>query len=75
MFVCRVVESEVEIHKLREPRYIGADGIIRAYNKSMALGNSLLLQVDKGKYAHTEDYVAHMQVTADKKSYILATDK
>ncbi|XP_030829188.1 vacuolar protein sorting-associated protein 13C isoform X3 [Strongylocentrotus purpuratus] len=71
----RVVESEVEIHKLREPRYIGADGIIRAYNKSMALGNSLLLQVDKGKYAHTEDYVAHMQVTADKKNYILATDK
>ncbi|XP_063952525.1 intermembrane lipid transfer protein VPS13A-like isoform X3 [Lytechinus pictus] len=71
----RVVESEVEIRKLREPRYIGADGIIRAYNKSMALGNSLLLQVDKGKYAHTEDYVAHLQVTPDKKSYVLATDK
>ncbi|XP_071479699.1 intermembrane lipid transfer protein VPS13A-like [Diadema antillarum] len=71
----RVAESDVEIRKLRDPRYIGADGIVRAYNRATALGNWLLKQINKGQFAQTEDYIAHLQVTADKKTYLVATDK
>ncbi|BFZ57125.1 Vacuolar protein sorting-associated protein 13 [Savitreella phatthalungensis] len=56
-----VFDSE-GIDKVRLPRHVGRDGIVRPYNASEALGLSWLKQLDNGKY-HREDYLAHYNVT------------
>ncbi len=64
-----------EVGKLRNPRVLHPDGIVRPYKKDDAAGLALLHQVEKGKYATTEDYVAHMVLTTDKKHVLVVTTK
>lgn len=78
-FICvsisRVVDVSEEVKKIRAPRYLGPDGVTRPYVRHDAEGLALLQMTEKGKFAATEDYVAHMMVTADKKSYLLVTTR
>ncbi|KAJ8035599.1 Vacuolar protein sorting-associated protein 13C [Holothuria leucospilota] len=69
----RVVDVSEEVKKIRAPRYLGPDGVTRPYVRHDAEGLALLQMTEKGKFAATEDYVAHMMVTSDKKSYLLVT--
>ena len=71
----RVTDVGDEVTKLRNPRLLQADGIMRPYNKDEAAGLALLHQVEKGKYAATEDYVCHMVLTTDKKHVLVLTSK
>ena len=73
--MCRVTEVGDEIGKLRNPRFLNPDGVVRPFNKDEASGLSLLHQVEKGKYAAVEDYVSHMVLTTDKKHVLVITDK
>ena len=61
--------------RLRLPRFLHLDGIVRPYEKHEAEGLFIFHQIDKGKYAQTEDYLAHMLLTPDKKHYLVATDR
>lgn len=55
---------------------IHADGIIRPYQLREAEGNQILQDVNKGKLAKTDTYVAHLVLDVKELKYILlVTDK
>ncbi|KAK1781448.1 hypothetical protein QBC45DRAFT_57630 [Copromyces sp. CBS 386.78] len=53
-----------ELDRVRLPRYIPADGIIRPYSQREALGQSWLKQIDNGKY-FDEQYIAHLELPTE----------
>ena len=55
-----VFDSE-GLDRVRLPRFIGADGIVRPYNQREALGQFWLKQLDNGKYFN-EQYIAHLEL-------------
>ncbi|KAG1695557.1 Vacuolar protein sorting-associated protein 13 [Nymphon striatum] len=84
----KVAEVSEETLKLRPPRFIHPDGVIRPYIRLEAEGYKLLLllkkigifdldlqEVEKGKYANTDNYIAHLILTVDGKYVLLVSDK
>ncbi|KAK4132156.1 vacuolar protein sorting-associated protein 13 [Trichocladium antarcticum] len=53
-----------ELDRVRLPRYVPGDGIVRPYNQREALGQSWLKQVDNGKY-FDEHYIAHLELPTE----------
>lgn len=53
-----------ELDRVRLPRHIPADGIVRPYSQREALGQSWLKQVDNGKY-FDEAYIAHLELPTE----------
>ncbi|KXX82464.1 Vacuolar protein sorting-associated protein 13 [Madurella mycetomatis] len=53
-----------ELDRVRLPRHVPADGIVRPYNQREALGQSWLKQVDNGKY-FDEQYIAHLELPTE----------
>ena len=53
-----------ELDRVRLPRYIPGDGIVRPYSQREALGQSWLKQVDNGKY-FDEQYIAHLELPTE----------
>ncbi|KAK0724982.1 hypothetical protein B0H67DRAFT_480247 [Lasiosphaeris hirsuta] len=53
-----------ELDRVRMPRYIPGDGIVRPYSQREALGQSWLKQVDNGKY-FDEHYIAHLELPTE----------
>ncbi|KAK3299597.1 uncharacterized protein B0H64DRAFT_389102 [Chaetomium fimeti] len=53
-----------ELDRVRLPRYIPADGVVRPYSQREALGQSWLKQVDNGKY-FDEAYIAHLELPTE----------
>ena len=47
------------------------DGVVRYYNLKEATGNKMLVNLDKGRYAETDVYVAHEPIQADKESVLM----
>ena len=52
------------LDRVRIPRFIPNDGIVRPYNQREALGQFWLKQVDNGKY-FDENYIAHLELPRD----------
>jgi vacuolar protein sorting-associated protein 13A/C len=50
-----------ELDRVRLPRYISGDGIVRPYSQREALGQFWLKQVDNGRY-FDETYIAHLEL-------------
>jgi len=73
--VKRVAELSEEVHRLRPPRYFQQDGVVKPYNRYEAEGNTLLKELEKGKFAVTDYYIAHVIVTQDGRAIFLVTDK
>ncbi|GIY23535.1 vacuolar protein sorting-associated protein 13 [Caerostris darwini] len=71
--VKRVTQVSDEVKRLRVPRFIRPDGIIRPYVKREAEGNKLLQEVEKGKYSNTDVYLVHVAV-GDDKLFLLVTN-
>ena len=71
----RVAEQMVEIRRLRPPRFLHTDGIVRPYIHLEAEGHNILQELEKGKFAKTDMYVAHVVVTANGKNILLVTNK
>ncbi|XP_031336343.1 vacuolar protein sorting-associated protein 13 isoform X2 [Photinus pyralis] len=72
--VKRATELGEETNRLRHPRFIQADGLVQPYKLSDAVGHKLLMDLEKGKYAHTDIYCAHYIIVL-KKEVLLITDK
>jgi vacuolar protein sorting-associated protein 13A/C len=49
------------LDRVRLPRFIGTDGIVRPYSQREALGQFWLKQLDSGKYFN-EQYIAHLEL-------------
>lgn len=60
------------LDRVRLTRFIGMDGIVRPYAQREALGQFWLKTVEDGKYFH-EDYIAHMDLGAQKDMIIMLT--
>ncbi|KAK4881008.1 hypothetical protein RN001_004327 [Aquatica leii] len=72
--VKRATDMGEETTRVRPPRFIQADGLIRHFILSEAVGYKTLIELDKGKYAHTDIYFAHFFIV-QKKEILLLTDK
>ncbi|KAL2157330.1 hypothetical protein VTH06DRAFT_6268 [Thermothelomyces fergusii] len=53
-----------ELERVRLPRHIPADGVVRPYSQREALGQSWLKQIDNGKY-FDEAYIAHLELPTE----------
>lgn len=71
----RIAEMSDEVRRLRPPRRFHNDLIIRPYNHQEAEGYAILRETEKGIYATTDEYIAHVVVTKDGKNVLLVTDK
>ncbi|EAL40459.3 AGAP005082-PA [Anopheles gambiae str. PEST] len=71
--VKRATELSDEAIRLRPPRYLHKDGIVRPYNRKEAEGCKLLREIDKGKFAATDAY-AYYEVIIDNKDVVVLTD-
>ena len=60
------------LDRVRLTRFIGMDGIVRPYSQREALGQFWLKTVEDGKYFN-EDYIAHMDLGAEKDMLIMLT--
>jgi hypothetical protein len=53
------VFDQQDIDRVRLPRFIASDGVLRPFSSRDALGQSWLKELDAGAYFH-ESYVAHL---------------
>lgn len=60
------------LDRVRLSRFIGMDGIVRPYSQREALGQFWLKTAEDGKYFH-EDYIAHMDLGAQKDMLVMVT--
>ncbi|KAK9674952.1 Vacuolar protein sorting-associated protein 13 [Basidiobolus ranarum] len=63
-----------DFDRVRLPRYIGIDGILRPYSGKEALGQFWLKQADKGAY-FDETYVAHLELKGEEMIALLTIKK
>lgn len=63
-----------DIDRIRLPRFIADDGILRAFNEREALGQSWLKNVENGKFFN-ESYVAHLNVRGSDAVFLLTTKR
>ncbi|XP_015795977.1 vacuolar protein sorting-associated protein 13 [Tetranychus urticae] len=68
----RAVDINAEAEKQRPTRHFHIDGVLRPYNRHEAIGKSILRDVDKGRFASTDNYVAHCHLTPE--TVLLITD-
>ncbi|TIB10448.1 hypothetical protein E3P92_03204 [Wallemia ichthyophaga] len=61
-----------DIDRIRLPRFIADDGVLRAYSERESLGQSWLKNVENGKYFN-ETYVAHLNVRGSDAVLLLTT--
>ncbi|XP_050092629.1 intermembrane lipid transfer protein Vps13 isoform X2 [Anopheles aquasalis] len=71
--VKRATELSDETIRLRPPRFLHKDGIVRPYNRREAEGYKFLREIDKGKFWDTDSY-AYYEVMIDNKDVVVLTD-
>ena len=71
----RITDFSGEIHRLRPPRRLHNDKIIRPYILEEAEGYNLVAETEKGKYIDSDEYVCHANIKEDGKIVFIATDK
>lgn len=62
------------IDRVRLPRFIASDGVLRPYSGREALGQSWLKDLDAGAY-FGESYVAHLDIPGDDAVAILSNQR
>ncbi len=75
--VKRAAAVEEATHRVRPARFLRPDGVVRNYNLAEATGNRVLLDVEKGRYAESDAYVAHVEIdtSSPASSVFLVTSK
>ncbi|CAF0841714.1 unnamed protein product [Adineta steineri] len=73
--VKQTVQPEEIVRRVRYPRHIGCDGLVRPYISHEAMGFFILNKLEDGKYAKFDTYVAHITCSDDPPSWLLATSK
>lgn len=62
-----------ELSRVRPARFIQLDGVVRNYNLKEATGNKILMELDKGKYAESDSYIAHEEIVARTPTAFMVT--
>ena len=63
-----------DVNRLRPPRFLHADGIVRPFCVREAEGNKLLKEIEKGKYANSDTF-SHYEVIVEKRDVLLLSDQ
>ncbi|CAF1245225.1 unnamed protein product [Adineta ricciae] len=71
----RTAQQEEVVRRVRYPRHVGRDGLVRPYISHEAMGFYILNRLHDGKYAKTDTYVAHITCSESPPSWLLATSK
>uniref|UniRef100_A0A182FL84 Vacuolar protein sorting-associated protein 13 n=1 Tax=Anopheles albimanus TaxID=7167 RepID=A0A182FL84_ANOAL len=71
--VKRATELSDETMRLRPPRFLHKDGIVRPYNRREAEGHKFLREIDKGKFWDTDTY-AYYEMIIENKDVVVLTD-
>ncbi|UJR35157.1 hypothetical protein I4U23_027926 [Adineta vaga] len=71
----RTAQQEEVIRRVRYPRHVGRDGLVRPYISHEAMGFFILNRLHDGKYAKIDTYVAHITCSESPPSWLLATSK
>ncbi|CAM9994575.1 unnamed protein product [Lampetra fluviatilis] len=70
----RQAEASETVEKMRPPRVIQEDGIIRPYSRREGEGSQLVQKIENGKFA-LDQYRAHEFVTKDGRNVFLVTNR
>lgn len=62
------------LDRVRYPRFIGVDGVVRPYSPREALGQFWLKTADDGRYFN-EDYIAHLEFPGRDMMVMLTYDR
>ncbi|XP_014254768.1 vacuolar protein sorting-associated protein 13 isoform X2 [Cimex lectularius] len=74
--VKRATDMAEDVLRMRSPRCIQVDGLVRPFSKREAEGLKLLMSVEKGKFSKTDMYIYHILLGHTKqKDVLLLTDK
>ncbi|XP_067630378.1 intermembrane lipid transfer protein Vps13 [Eurosta solidaginis] len=71
--VRRIAEGQHEISRLRSPRYIHQDNVIRPYCRAEAEGNRIFKEIEKGKYAATDVFI-HCEEIMPNHEYLVVSN-
>ncbi|CAF2933999.1 unnamed protein product [Rotaria sp. Silwood2] len=69
----RTAQQEETVHRVRYPRHIGRDGLVRPYISHEAVGFFILNRLANGKFAKSDTYVAHITCSEHPVSWLMAT--
>ncbi|CAF1254601.1 unnamed protein product, partial [Rotaria sordida] len=71
----RVAAHEEIIHRVRNPRHVGKDGIVRPSVAHETLGSFIFDQFPDDKHHTTEVYIAHINAIKEPSTLFFATTK
>ncbi|CAF0895845.1 unnamed protein product [Rotaria sp. Silwood1] len=71
----RTAQQEEVVRRIRYPRHVGRDGIVRPYVAHEATGFYILNRLEDGTYAKSDTYVAHITCSDSPLSWLMATSK
>ncbi|CAF0900458.1 unnamed protein product [Adineta steineri] len=71
----KVAIHEDVIHRIRTPRHVGRDGIVRPSIAHETLGHFIFDNFDESLHGHNEGYIAHINSSSDPSSLLFATTK
>ncbi|CAC5424189.1 VPS13A_C [Mytilus coruscus] len=71
----RVAIPQVDVRRQRKPRMFSVDKIIRPYNKQEADGFMIMQETDEGKFASSDQFIAHAITSKNCRYVLILTDK
>ncbi|CAF3939022.1 unnamed protein product [Rotaria sp. Silwood2] len=71
----RTAQQEEIVRRVRYPRHVGRDGVVRPYVAHEAMGFYILNRLEDGNYAKSDTYVAHITCSDSPLSWLMATSK
>ncbi|UJR24151.1 hypothetical protein I4U23_027117 [Adineta vaga] len=71
----KVATDEIVIHRIRNPRHIGRDGIVRPSIAYETLGRFIYDKFDESLHGENEGYIAHIEPSREPSSLLFATTK
>ncbi|CAD7014489.1 unnamed protein product [Ceratitis capitata] len=71
--VRRAAEGQHDITRLRAPRYVHQDNVVRPYCRAEAEGNRVFKEIEKGKYAGTDVFI-HCEELVPKHEFLVVSN-
>ncbi len=70
----RAIHEKI-VHRVRYPRFVGRDGIIRPSTAYATMGVFIYQRLNIQKFIKSDDYIAHIICSESESGWLLATSK
>lgn len=71
----KTAAHEKATHRVRHPRHVGRDGLVRPSAADETAGYFIFQRIDINKISNSEDYVAHISCSEKIPGWLFATTK